>query len=112
MATITKDDFSYGAALKQVADDRRFKPINAEWGDGLRTALEHREPRIPLGFGGTAVVGVKVNCAAALRRYYGLSPGPVKVQESYPMLDLVEDDLRAAMGIDITGVFPSPTAAS
>ncbi len=78
--------------------------------DRLRTALEHREPdRIPLDFGSTAVTGVHVSCVAALRRYYGLSPGPVKVHEPYQMLGLVEDDLRAAMGLDVTGVFPRKT---
>jgi len=76
----------------------------------LRTALEHREPdRIPLDFGSTAVTGVHVSCVTALRRYYGLSPEPVKVHEPYQMLGLVEDDLRAAMGIDVTGVFPRKT---
>jgi hypothetical protein len=76
----------------------------------LRTALEHREPdRIPLDFGSTAVTGVHVSCVAALRDYYGLAPGPVKVHEPYQMLGLVEDDLRAAMGIDVTGVFPRKT---
>ena len=76
----------------------------------MRTALEHREPdRIPLDFGSTAVTGVHVSCVAALRDYYGLSPGPVKVHEPYQMLGLVEDDLRAAMGLDVTGVFPRKT---
>jgi hypothetical protein len=76
----------------------------------LRTALEHREPdRIPLDFGSTSVTGIHVSCVAALRRYYGLSAGPVKVHEPYQMLGLVEDDLRAAMGIDVTGVFPRKT---
>ncbi len=78
--------------------------------DRLRTALEHREPdRIPLDFGSTAVTGVHVTCVAALRRYYGLSLRPVKVHEPYQMLGLVEDDLRAAMGLDVTGVFPRKT---
>src|ERR1022692_3515993 len=78
--------------------------------DRLRTALEHREPdRIPLDFGSTAVTGVHVSCVAALRRYYGLSPGPVKVHEPYQMLGMVADDLRAAMGLDVTGVFPRKT---
>ena len=73
----------------------------------LRTALAHREPdRIPLDFGSTAVTGVHVSCVAALRRHYGLPSGPVKVHEPYQMLGLIEDDLRAAMGIDVTGVFP------
>jgi hypothetical protein len=75
--------------------------------DRLRTALEHREPdRIPLDFGSTAVTGIHVSCVAALRDYYGLAPGPVKVHEPYQMLGLVEDDLRAAMGLDVIGVFP------
>jgi len=76
----------------------------------LRTALEHREPdRIPLDFGSTSVTGIHVSCVASLRDYYGLAPGPVKVHEPYDMLGLVEDDLRAAMGLDVTGVFPPRT---
>jgi hypothetical protein len=76
----------------------------------LRAALEHRDPdRIPLDFGGTAVTGIHVSCVAALRDYYGLPPGPVKVYEPYQMLGLVEDDLRAAMGLDVTGVFSRKT---
>ena len=78
--------------------------------DRLRTALKHREPdRIPLDFGSTAVTGIHVSCVAALRDYYGLAQGPVKVHEPYQMLGLVEDDLRAAMGLDVTGVFPRKT---
>jgi hypothetical protein len=78
--------------------------------DRLRTALEHREPdRIPLDFGSTSVTGMHVSCVAALRDYYGLDRGPVKVHEPGQMLGLVEDDLRAAMGIDVTGVFPRKT---
>lgn len=76
----------------------------------LQTALAHREPdRIPIDFGGSAVTGIHVSCVAALRDYYGLPKHPVKVHEPYQMLGLVEDDLRAAMGIDVTGVFPRKT---
>jgi hypothetical protein len=75
--------------------------------DRLRTALEHREPdRVPLDFGSTSVTGIHVSCVAALRDSYGLTPGPVKVHEPGQMLGLVEDDLRAAMGLDVIGVFP------
>jgi hypothetical protein len=75
--------------------------------DRLRAALEHREPdRIPLDFGSTTVTGIHVSCVAALRHYYGLAPEPVKVHEPFQMLGLVEDDLRAAMRLDVTGVFP------
>jgi len=73
----------------------------------LRTALNHREPdRIPLDFGSTTVTGIHISCVAALRDYYGLPRGPVKLHEPFQMLGLVEDDLRAAMGLDVTGVFP------
>jgi hypothetical protein len=73
----------------------------------LRAALEHREPdRIPVDFGGTTVTGMHVSCVAGLRHYYGLTPGPVKVHEPGQMLGLVEDDLRAAMGLDVIGLFP------
>jgi len=75
--------------------------------DRLRTALNHREPdRIPLDFGSTTVTGIHISCVAALRDYYGLPRQPVKLHEPFQMLGLVEDDLRAAMGLDVTGVFP------
>jgi uroporphyrinogen decarboxylase-like protein len=76
----------------------------------LRTALEHREPdRIPVDFGSTSVTGIHVSCVAALREYYGLGAGPVKVHEPYQMLGLVEHDLRAAMGLDVAGAYPRKT---
>lgn len=75
--------------------------------DRLRTALSHREPdRIPVDFGGTSVTGIHVTCVAALRDYYGLPRRPVMLREPFQMLGLVEDDLRAAMGLDVVGVFP------
>ena len=73
----------------------------------MRTALDHREPdRIPVDFGSTSVSGIHVSCVAALRDHYGLDPRPVKVHEPVQMLGLIDDDLRAAMGIDVDGVFP------
>ena len=78
--------------------------------DRLRTALEHREPdRIPLDFGSTNVTGIHVSCVAALRKYYGLAPGPVKVYEPSQMLGTIDEDLRAATGLDVIGVFPRKT---
>ncbi len=59
-----------------------------------------------MDFGSTTVTGMHVSAVAALRDYYGLPRQPVKVHEPGQMLGLVEDDLRAAMGIDVTGVFP------
>ena len=76
----------------------------------MRTALEHREPdRIPLDFGSTNVTGIHVSCVAELRTYYGLPMGPVKVYEPFQMLGLIDEDLRAAMGLDVIGVFPRKT---
>jgi hypothetical protein len=40
-----------------------------------------------------------------LRGCYGLAPGPVKAHEPGRMLGLAGDDLRAAMGLDVTGGF-------
>ena len=46
---------------------------------------------------------------AALRDYYGLEKRPVRVHEPYQMLALIEEDLRAAMGVDVVGVFARNT---
>lgn len=78
--------------------------------DRLRAALDHREPdRIPVDFGSSAVTGIHVSCVAALRDYYGLEKRPVKVHEPYQMLGWIDEDLRHAMGIDVTGVFSRTT---
>ena len=76
----------------------------------ILTSLSHREPdQVPVDFASTAVTGIHVSVVAALRDYYGLEKRPVKVHEPYQMLGLVEDDLKAAMGIDTEGVFPRKT---
>jgi len=76
----------------------------------LRAALNHREPdRIPIDFGGTSVTGIHVACVAALREYFGLEKRLVQVHEPYQMLGWIDDDLKAAMGIDTEGVFPPRT---
>ena len=76
----------------------------------LQKTLRHQQPdRIPIDFGGTAVTGVHASCVAALRDYYGLEKRPVRVHEPYQMLALIEEDLRAAMGVDVVGVFSRNT---
>ena len=66
-------------------------------------AINHRTPdRVPMDFGGSAVTGIHVSCVARLRDHYGLEKRPVKVCEPYQMLGLVEDDLKEAIGIDVT----------
>ena len=72
----------------------------------LAASLNHIEPdKIPIDFGSTAVTGIHVSCVAALRDYFGLEKWPVMVHEPFQMLGLVENDLRAAMRIDVAGVF-------
>jgi hypothetical protein len=78
--------------------------------DRLVAALNHKQPdRIPIDFGGTAVTGVHVSCVAALRDYYGLEKGPVRVHEPFQMLGTLDDDLKNAMGLDVEGVFSRNT---
>ncbi len=72
----------------------------------LHKTLRHQQPdRIPIDFGGSATTGVHASCVAALRDYYGLEKRPVRVHEPFQMLATVEEDLRAAMGVDVVGVY-------
>ncbi|MDP6502565.1 MAG: uroporphyrinogen decarboxylase family protein [Planctomycetota bacterium] len=76
----------------------------------IRKALNHESTgKVPIDFGSTAVTGMHVSCVAALRDYYGLNGGPVKVHEPYQMLGFIEDDLLDAIGIDTVGLFPRGT---
>ncbi len=76
----------------------------------LQQTLRHEQPdRIPVDFGGSSVTGVHVSVVAALRDYYGLEKRPVKVHEPYQMLGFIDEDLRQAMRIDVTGVFARNT---
>jgi len=76
----------------------------------LEAALNHRQPdRIPVDFNGTAVTGMHVKCVIGLRGHYGLEKRLVKVHEPYQMLGWIDDDLQAALGIDVEGVYGSET---
>jgi hypothetical protein len=70
----------------------------------FRDALNHREGRIPLDFGATAVTGIHCSIVAGLRDYYGLERRPVRIHEPYQMLGLIEEDLLEAMEVDVVGV--------
>jgi hypothetical protein len=71
-------------------------------------SLNHRQPdRIPIDFGGSATTGIHVSCVAELRDHFGLEKHPVKVVEPFQMLGEVEDDLKLALGVDVTPV-PGP----
>ena len=71
----------------------------------VQRALAHQAPdQVPVDFGSTAVTGMHVRCVAALRDHCGLEKHPVKVVEPYQMLGGIDDDLRAALGIDAEGL--------
>ncbi len=68
----------------------------------VRTALQHRQPdRIPVDFGGCAQTTIHVGVIAGLREHYGLERQPVKVEEPYTMMGRLEEDLKAAIGVDV-----------
>ena len=76
----------------------------------LEAALNHRQPdQIPVDFNGTAVTGMHVKCVIGLREHYGLAKRLVRVHEPYQMLGWIDDDLQAALGIDVEGVYGPET---
>lgn len=75
----------------------------------LQNALNHQEGPVPLDMGGTSVTGLHCSVVENLRNYYGLEKRPVRIHEPYQMLGLVEEDLREALGVDVTGIFPRKT---
>ena len=72
----------------------------------LQTALQHRQPeRVPVDFGATPVTGMHVSIVHLVRRrLLGQPDFRVKVIEPYQMLGEIDDELRAALGIDVVGV--------
>ena len=72
-------------------------------------SLAHREGPLPVDFGSTFITGIHCSCVEALRDHYGLEKRPVKVCEPYQMLGEVEDDLKDAMDVDVTCIFPHRT---
>lgn len=71
----------------------------------LQKALDHQQPdRVPVDIGATFVTGIHVSALARLRRaVLGHNHHPIKVCEPYQMLGEVDDELRAALGIDVIG---------
>jgi hypothetical protein len=77
----------------------------------LQSTLQHRQPdRVCVDFGATPVSGIHVSALTRLRRaVLGDSDFRVKVVEPYQMLGEVDEQLRAALGIDVIGVPPRKT---
>jgi hypothetical protein len=76
----------------------------------LANSLHHKQPdRVPVDFGSTAVTGMHVSAVTRLRHRVLGTNGPVKVIEPYQMLGEIDEELRKALGIDVTGVIPRKT---
>ena len=70
--------------------------------------LKHRQPdRVCVDFGGTWISGIHTSLVKQLKqRLIGPSAAPVRVQDPYQMLGEVDAELRAALGVDVVGVWP------
>jgi hypothetical protein len=71
----------------------------------IRAALEHRDGPVPVDFGATIITGMHVRVLGELRRRLGLEERPIKVHEPYQMLGLMDEDVKAALGVDTDGLF-------
>ena len=71
----------------------------------LQRALDHQTAdRVPIDVGATFVTGIHLTALTRLRRaVLGETGHRVKVCEPYQMLGEVDDELRAALGIDVVG---------
>jgi len=104
METVASDSGGFGAGEGWTPFGS--KTINSR--ARLQAALEHRQPdRVCVDFGATFVTGLNISILHRLRqRVLGQSDYRVKICEPYQMLGEVDDELRAALGIDVIGVLP------
>ena len=74
----------------------------------FQATLNHRQPdHVCVDFGATFVTGIHVSALTKLRqRLLGQPDYRVRVIEPYQMLGEVDDELRAALGIDVIGALP------
>ncbi len=74
----------------------------------LAATLDHRQPdRVCVDFGGTWISGIHASIVHQLKqRLIGPAAAPTRVHEPYQMLAEVDAELRAALGVDVIGVWP------
>ncbi len=72
----------------------------------LICTLEHRQPdRVPVDIGATAVTGISHYALHRLRGALGLPEKPVRIQDPFQLLGMVEEDVRKALKIDVVGLY-------
>jgi len=74
----------------------------------LQCTLEHRQPdRVCVDFGATWITGIHASVVHKLKqRLLGPGAPPTRVHEPYQMLGEVDAGLRAALDVDVIGVWP------
>lgn len=76
----------------------------------VAAALRHEIPdRVPVDIGASSATGIQAVALDRLRRALGLEEKTVKVWEPMMMLGTVEEDVRAALGGDVVGIFSPVT---
>jgi len=81
--------------------------VNGASRERVRAALEHREPdRVPRDLGAVRMTGIHVGAYAGLRGGLGLEPGEPRVGDVSQQLAVVDEDVLAALGVDVRGVEP------
>ncbi len=77
----------------------------------VRASLSHQEPdRVPLDLCGTRVSGIHVRAYARYRAALGLPEVRPQMQILYLQLPKVDEDFRAALGVDLESVNPLTSA--
>ncbi len=72
----------------------------------FQKTVNHQSPeKMVVDLGATAVTGIHVLAVERLREHYGLAKQPVRVIEPFQMLGEVDEELRQAIGIDVTGAW-------
>ena len=74
----------------------------------IEQALNHKEGKAPVDFGGGPNTGIHCRLVEKLRDYYELEQRPVTVIEPYQMLGAIDDDLKDVLGSDTTPLW-NPT---
>jgi len=76
----------------------------------LIKTINHEDPgKVVVDMGSTTVTGIQAHALKLLRKKMGLEDRPVKVNEPFQLLGMVEEDVRESLGIDVVGIDPNYT---
>ncbi|MBC5649314.1 uroporphyrinogen decarboxylase family protein [Christensenella tenuis] len=76
----------------------------------LIKTINHEDPgKVVVDMGSTTVTGIQAHALRLLREKMGLEEKPVKVNEPFQLLGMIEEDTRECLGIDVVGIDPNYT---